>query len=79
MPAGPEETLNHEAGELVAKVAETPSSRTESTASTHPLHRETKEDHEYGDPVKIIHPHEEMPAEEGTAEERREKARLMNA
>lgn len=84
MPAGPDETDKHAAGDIHESVASNPSSKTESTASDHPLH---KGEEVKGEQVKFIH-HQAQPGpavpkdfnaqEEGTKEERLAKAKEMN-
>lgn len=84
MPDGPDETDSPPAGSITDYVAQHPSSKTESTASTHPLHHggESK-----GEKVEFryhqAHPGPVFPAEinaqqEGSKEERRAKAQAMN-
>jgi hypothetical protein len=84
MPAGPEETDNHPIGAGTEHVAKTASSKTESNASTHPLHDQGEPK---GEKVEIRH-HEANPGpvipeeinaqQEGTKEERRAKAEALN-
>jgi len=84
MPAGPDETDNHQAGSITEHVAQNASSKTESTASDHPIHGNDKP---AGDKVEFRH-HEANPGpvipkefniqQEGTKEERRAKAEAMN-
>ncbi|TVY33244.1 hypothetical protein LSUB1_G007931 [Lachnellula subtilissima] len=84
MPAGPDETHNHAAGEATEHVMANSSSKTDNNASTHPLHQ--KEEPK-GDKVKFIH-HQAQPGpavpkdfnaqEEGTKEERKAKADALN-
>jgi hypothetical protein len=84
MPAGSEERDNFPNGAATDRVARDPSSKTESTASSHPIHNigERK-----GDKVEFLHhkanPGPVLPAEinaqqEGTKEERMEKAKELN-
>ena len=84
MPAGPDETDNHASGSITEHVGQNASSNTESTASTHPLH---KSEPPKGEKVQFRH-HEANPGpvlpdeinaqQEGTKEERRAKAQEMN-
>ena len=84
MPAGPDETYDHATGAGTEHVAKDGSSKTESNASTHPLHDQGEPK---GDKVEIRH-HEANPGpvlpkeinaqQEGTKEERRAKAEAMN-
>lgn len=84
MPAGPDETHNHAANEVHDSVASNPSSKTDSTASDHPLH---KGEEVKGEQVQFKH-HKATPGpavpkdfnaqEEGTKEERLNKAKEMN-
>jgi len=84
MPAGPDETDNHVAGSITEHIGKNASSKTESTASTHPLHNEGEPK---GDKVEFryhqANPGPALPSEinaeqEGTKEERRAKAQEMN-
>ena len=84
MPAGPEETDNHSPGAPTEYVGKNSSSKTESNASSHPLHDQGKTK---GDKVEIRHheanpgpvlPNEINTQQEGTKEERRAKAEAMN-
>lgn len=84
MPAGPDETDNHATGAATEHTAANASSKTESNASTHPLHG--KEEPK-GDKVEFIHhqanpgpavPQDFSAQQEGTKEERRAKAEAMN-
>ncbi|KAJ5053822.1 uncharacterized protein L3040_000113 [Drepanopeziza brunnea f. sp. 'multigermtubi'] len=52
MPAGPDETDNHPVGAVTEHVAKTASSKTESNASTHPLHQQEPPK---GDKVEFIY------------------------
>jgi hypothetical protein len=80
MPAGPDETDNHPAGSLTEDLAQNASSKTESNASTHPIHGKSEPQ---GDKVEFRH-HQANPGpaipsnlnvqQEGTKEERRAKA-----
>ncbi|TVY60766.1 hypothetical protein LSUE1_G008431 [Lachnellula suecica] len=84
MPAGPDETDNHPTGAGTEHVAKNASSKTESNASTHPLHGQGEPK---GDKVEFIH-HQAQPGpavpkdfnaqEEGTKEERKAKAEALN-
>lgn len=84
MPAGPDETDNHPSGSITEQVAKNPTSKTESTASDHPVHGD---DNQQGDKVQFryheAHPGPAIPKdfnvkEEGTREERRAKAEELN-
>lgn len=85
MPAGPDETDNHATGAATEHVMKNGSSKTDSNASTHPLHN--NEDEKKGDKVQFRH-HEANPGpalpkeinaqQEGTKEERRAKAEALN-
>lgn len=85
MPAGSDETLQHEAGELHQHVADNASSKTESNASDHPLHKKPEPK---GEQVQFIHDKatpglanqdalKDVP-EEGTKEERQAKTAALN-
>lgn len=84
MPAGPDETDNHASGAIHDSVASNPSSKTESTASDHPLH---KGEEVKGEQVQFRH-HQAHPGpaipkdfnvqEEGSKEERLAKAKELN-
>jgi hypothetical protein len=85
MPAGPDETDKHPTGAGTEHVATDGSSKTESNASTHPLHGRDKEPK--GDKVDIryhqAHPGPAIPdnfnvQQEGTKEERAAKAKELN-
>lgn len=84
MPAGPDETDNHPAGSITEHVGKNASSKTESNASTHPIHHggEPKGDkvefrHHQANPGPVLH--DDLSAQqEGTKEERRAKAQEMN-
>lgn len=86
MPAGPDETHDHQSGDIHDALASNPSSKTDSTASDHPMHgkEEVK-----GEQVKFIHgttnanpgpavPKDFDAQQEGTKEERLAKAKEMN-
>lgn len=84
MPAGPDETYDHAPGEATESVMKNSSSKTESNASTHPLHDQGPPK---GDKVEFraheAHPGPAVPKDfniqqEGTKEERRAKAEAMN-
>ncbi|CZT47757.1 uncharacterized protein RSE6_08359 [Rhynchosporium secalis] len=83
MPAGPDETDNHPTGAGTEVTAKHASSKTESNASTHPLHQT---DEPKGEQVQFIHDANPGPAvpkdfnaqEEGTKEERAAKAKELN-
>jgi len=84
MPAGTDETNNHATGSATEQVMKNASSKTESHASSHPLHDDGEPK---GDKVQFRH-HEANPGpviseninvqQEGTKEERRAKAEAMN-
>jgi len=84
MPAGSDETDNHQAGSITEQVAKNPSSNTESTASDHPNHHDGEPK---GEQVQFRH-HQANPGpaipkdfsaqEEGTKEERRKKTEELN-
>jgi hypothetical protein len=84
MPAGPDETDKHPAGGPTEHVSKNASSKTESTASTHPLHDQGQPK---GDKVEFRH-HQAQPGpvipqdfnaqQEGTKEEREVKAKELN-
>lgn len=84
MPAGPDETDQRGPGSITEQVGKNTSSKTESNASTHPLHSEGEPK---GDKVEFRHhqanpgpvlPDEINVQQEGTKEERRAKAEQMN-
>ncbi|KAL2069152.1 hypothetical protein VTL71DRAFT_15490 [Oculimacula yallundae] len=83
MPAGPDETDNHPTGAATEVTAKNASSKTESNASTHPLHDQGEKK---GDKVEFIHDANPGPAQpkefnvqqEGTKEERAAKAKELN-
>ncbi|TVY35672.1 hypothetical protein LOCC1_G006732 [Lachnellula occidentalis] len=83
MPAGPDETHNHAAGEATEHVMDNSSSKTDNNASTHPLHGKAEPK---GDKVQFIHHQQPGPTvpkdftaqEEGTKEERKAKADALN-
>lgn len=82
MPAGPDETDNHPAGHPTEVTAKTASSKTESNASTHPLHDQGPPK---GEKVQFIHedkgpamPKDFNAQEEGTKEERQAKTKELN-
>ena len=82
MPAGPDETDNHAPGAATEHTAKHASSKTESNASTHPLHDQGEPK---GDKVEFIHAHPgpAVPKEfnvqqEGTKEERAAKTQELN-
>jgi hypothetical protein len=80
----PDETDNHATGGPTEHIAKNASSKTESTASTHPLHDQGEPK---GDKVEIRH-HQANPGpaipqdfniqQEGTKEERAAKAQELN-
>jgi len=87
MPAhSSEETHQHESGDIHQHIAENASSKTESTASDHPMHRQPEPK---GEQVKFIH-HQANPGpaipqdqlkdvpQEGTRDERRARAEALN-
>ncbi|KAH6679441.1 hypothetical protein B0J14DRAFT_614623 [Halenospora varia] len=84
MPAGPDETDNHPVGAATEHVMKDGSSKTDSNASTHPLHNQGPPK---GEKVEIRH-HQANPGpavpkdfeakQEGTKEERRAKAEALN-
>ncbi|KAH8684561.1 hypothetical protein BGZ60DRAFT_397835 [Tricladium varicosporioides] len=84
MPAGPDETDNHPVGAGTEHVMKAGSSKTDSNASTHPLHYQGPPK---GEKVEIRH-HQANPGpafpedfeakEEGTKEERRARAKALN-
>lgn len=84
MPAGPDETDNHATGAATEHVAKTASSKTESNASTHPIHDQGPPK---GDKVEFRHyeaqpgpaiPQDFSAQQEGTKEERQAKAQALN-
>ncbi|PVH84897.1 hypothetical protein DL98DRAFT_511846 [Cadophora sp. DSE1049] len=84
MPAGPDETDNHKTGAATEHTAKHASSKTESNASSHPLHDQGEPK---GDKVEFIHhqahPGPAIPMEfnvqqEGTKEERAAKTQELN-
>jgi len=84
MPAGPDETDNHAAGNPTEQTAKNASSKTESNVSTHPLHDQGEPK---GDKVEIRHyqanpgpaiPQDFNIQQEGTKEERAAKAKELN-
>ncbi len=84
MPAGPEETDNHPKGAITEQIAKNPSSKTDSTASTHPAHNEDltagqKEAFQAtgANPGPVVSQDVNV-QQEGTKEERRKKAEEMN-
>lgn len=84
MPAGPDETHDHEVGAGVEHVMKDGSSKTDNNASTHPLHDQGEPK---GDKVEFRH-HEAHPGpavpkdfnaqQEGTKEERQARAQELN-
>lgn len=85
MPAGPDETDNHVKGGPTEHAAKNASSKTESNASTHPLHHEGEPK---GDKVEFRY-HGANPGpvssdelknipQEGTKDERMAKAKELN-
>ncbi|EPE26669.1 hypothetical protein GLAREA_02582 [Glarea lozoyensis ATCC 20868] len=83
MPAGPDETDNHATGAPTESIARDGSSKTESNASTHPIHDQGPPKGEQVD--TNIHaskgpavPKDFNAQEEGTKEERRAKAEALN-
>lgn len=85
MPAGPDETDHHKPGAATEHVMKNSSSKTESNASTHPLHGNSEPPK--GDKVEFrdhqAHPGPAVPKDfnaqqEGTREERRERAEALN-
>ncbi|KAK2626667.1 hypothetical protein QTJ16_003842 [Diplocarpon rosae] len=84
MPAGPDETDNYPTGAATEHTAKNASSKTESNASTHPLHDQGPPK---GEKVEFIY-HEAQPGpvvpkdfdaqQEGTKEERQAKAQELN-
>jgi hypothetical protein len=86
MPAGPDENDNHPVGGPTEFVAQNASSKTENTASTHPMHQQPPPK---GDKVELIDadahkskgpaiPDNFSAKEEGSKEERRAKAEALN-
>lgn len=84
MPAGPDETDNHPTGAGTEHVAKDGSSKTESNASTHPIHDQGEPK---GDKVEFryheAHPGPAVPdnfsaQQEGTKEDRQAKAKELN-
>ncbi|KAL5317341.1 hypothetical protein ACEPPN_014436 [Leptodophora sp. 'Broadleaf-Isolate-01'] len=84
MPAGPDETDNHQTGAATEHTAKHASSKTESNASTQSLHDQGEVK---GDKVEFIH-HQAQPGpavpkefnveQEGTKEERAAKTKELN-
>lgn len=84
MPAGPDETDNHQTGALHEQVMKNPSSKTDSNASDHHHHADAETGlGGKGDKVQFrqgpAQPDKIDAGEEGTKEERREKAQAMNS
>lgn len=84
MPAGPDETDNHPAGTVTEHVAQNASSKTESNASDHPLHKQGEPKgekaefrHYQAQPGPVI-PQDFSAQQEGTKEERKAKAEALN-
>jgi len=84
MPAGPDETHDHKSGDIHDALASNPSSKTESTASDHPLHQkeevkgeQVKFDYHQATPGPAV-PKDFDAQQEGTKEERLAKAKEMN-
>jgi len=84
MPAGPDETDNHAPGAVTEHVMKNSSSKTDSNASTHPLHDQGEPK---GDKVEFRH-HQANPGpavpenfsaqQEGTKQEREARAKELN-
>lgn len=84
MPAGPDEQDTTPAGSITEQIARDPSSKTDSTASTHPNHGNHDKQ---GDKVQFLH-HQANPGpavpkdfnvkEEATKEEREARAQVLN-
>lgn len=84
MPAGSDETDNYGKGSATEHVMKNSSSKTDSNASTHPLHDEGEPKgekvqfrHHEANPGPVI-PKEINAQQEGTKEERRAKAEALN-
>jgi hypothetical protein len=82
MPAGPDETDNHQVGAGTENVMRNASSKTDTHASDHPIHDQGEPK---GDKVQFIHeskgpavPDDFSAQQEGTKEERRAKAESLN-
>jgi len=84
MPAGPDETDNHAPGAATEHVMKNSSSKTDSNASTHPIHNQGEPK---GDKVEFRH-HQANPGptvpenlgaqQEGTKQEREARAKEIN-
>ncbi|KFZ05066.1 hypothetical protein V501_08706 [Pseudogymnoascus sp. VKM F-4519 (FW-2642)] len=84
MPAGTNKYDNNPAGSITEQIAKEPSSKTDSTASSHPVHNDSEPK---GDPVQIRH-HQANPGpaipidfqvqQEGTKEDRAKRAAELN-
>ncbi|KAI9730142.1 MAG: hypothetical protein M1818_008236 [Claussenomyces sp. TS43310] len=84
MPAGPDEQDTTPAGSITEQVASNPSSKTESSASDHPLHDDAKSKdekvnflHHKANPGPAI-PKDFSAKEEATKEERQARAQELN-
>ncbi|KAF7908205.1 uncharacterized protein EAF01_003960 [Botrytis porri] len=83
MPAGPDETYQHKAGELTEHVMKNSSSKTDNNASDHPLHNEGEAK---GDKVQINYHAanpgpavpQSMPEQEGSKADRQAKTAALN-
>lgn len=84
MPAGPDETDNHQTGSITEQIAKNPSSKTDSQASEHHHHKDAETGlGGKGDKVQFrqgpVQPDTIDAKEEGTKDERKEKAQQMNS
>jgi len=84
MPAGPDEQDTTPAGSITEQIARDPSSKTDSNASTHPLHGESDKKAEkvefryhQANPGPAI-PKDFSAKEEATKEERQARAQALN-
>ncbi|KAM0308348.1 hypothetical protein ACHAO8_010081 [Botrytis cinerea] len=83
MPAGPDETHHHKAGEATEHVMKNSSSKTDNNASDHPLHNqgEVKGEkaqfrHHEANPGPVVP--QSMPEQEGSKADREAKTASLN-
>ncbi|KAF7954660.1 hypothetical protein EAE96_005779 [Botrytis aclada] len=83
MPAGPDETHHHKAGEVTEHVMKNSSSKTDNNASDHPLHDqgEVKGEkvqfrHHEANPGPVVP--QSMPEQEGSKADREAKTASLN-
>lgn len=85
MPGGTDETHAHESTSMTEQVAQNPSSKTDTTASEHPRHKDDgragdKVDirHHQANPGPVVHDNLDKVPQEGSKEERRMRMEEMN-